>query len=92
MTDDRILYEETQKRLEAWYESLCRRCGKCCGAGEVDPCVHLSESGDGTFTCAVYEKRLGPQRTVSGREFNCVLVKEVLRHDGALNDCAYRKP
>jgi uncharacterized cysteine cluster protein YcgN (CxxCxxCC family) len=92
MNDDARAYETTQKRLEAWYESLCRRCGKCCGAGEVDPCANLHEAEDGTFVCAVYETRLGKQKTVSGREFNCVLVREVLQHDGALLDCAYRKP
>ena len=88
---DTLTYEETQKRLEAWYESLCRRCGECCGAGEVDPCEHLCQAADETYFCAVYEKRLGKQKTISGREFNCVQVKEVLRHDDTLRDCAYRK-
>lgn len=92
MSDDTLVYTETQERLEAWYESLCRRCGVCCGAGEVDPCAKLNDLGGGVYMCADYAHRLGPQKTVSGREFNCVMVKEVLKHDGTLRDCAYRKP
>ena len=45
---------------------------------------------NGEYICATYATRLGPQKTVSGKTFNCVPIKEVLQHKGYLSECAYR--
>ncbi|HRZ87098.1 MAG TPA: hypothetical protein P5287_04710 [bacterium] len=91
MADDKARYDRMQADQEAWYESICKRCGKCCGAGEVDPCAKLVEVSPGVFGCSSYRNRLGPQRTVSGREFNCVEIREIIRTAPDHPDCAYRK-
>lgn len=85
-------FVEYQIEMEKWYESICRRCGKCCGVGDGDPCGRLVKMFDGTYQCSKYEGRLGPQVTVSGKTFNCVMIREVLKHRETIPDCAYRKP
>lgn len=84
-------YETYQKERENWYESLCKRCGKCCGAGGQDPCKNLLEFGDGTYKCKVYPNGPGEQETVTGKKFNCVPIREVIKYRDTLLDCAYRK-
>lgn len=61
-------------RNQQW-EALCRNCGACCGIFE-DPCENLRFGPDGSSYCAKYENRLGPQKTVSGRSFNCVNIRD----------------
>jgi len=47
----------------------CKRCGKCCyywngvksEGGKLQPCKHLINNGDGTFTCAIYDKPERPR-------------------------------
>ena len=73
------------------YEGICKRCGKCCGAGGSDPCSQLISLGNGLYQCTNYTDRLGEQKTVSGKTFNCVPVREVLKYQDTLIDCAYRK-
>ncbi|MDR2540995.1 MAG: hypothetical protein LBD11_04370 [Candidatus Peribacteria bacterium] len=62
-------------RKEKW-ETLCKRCGKCCHIKHrvgkitvIDPklvCPHLQDDN----TCDIYDHRLGPE---------CLSVQEVLR-------------
>ena len=71
------------------FESLCKRCGKCCGSADNDPCEHLSKDAGGMFFCEIYENRFGPKKTVSGKIFTCVPIRDVAR-DGYLRPgCAY---
>lgn len=82
------LYQEEQFRD---YESICRRCGACCGAEDGDPCVNLVENGDGTYFCKVYENRFGEQKTISGKIFHCIPIDDVIRNGGGRPNCAYRR-
>ncbi len=90
MTEE-LKYQNTLKQKEEEWESLCIRCGGCCGAYD-DPCQHLKEDARGKFYCAIYDKRFGPQKTVGGNGFNCVFVKEIINTRWS-NDhlCIYKK-
>ncbi len=73
-----------QQRYDTWlatrqedWEARCRHCGACCGAFE-DPCVHLVMTPEGHSRCLVYPARLGPHKTVGGRPFTCVHVRQKL--------------
>ncbi len=79
-----------EEKDQQW-ESLCIRCGGCCGAYD-DPCTHLKKDKDDKYYCDIYENRFGPQVTVSGERFNCVWVREIL-HTHWKNDhlCVYKK-
>ncbi|MFA6321106.1 MAG: hypothetical protein WCY36_04535 [Candidatus Omnitrophota bacterium] len=87
MTDDEI-YKQKQDDWQREFESLCLRCGKCCGIDQ-DPCSNLAKSPDGRYTCKVYGQRLGTQRTVSGRTFTCVPITEVLKKGMPNQACGY---
>jgi len=80
-----------QKQLEAW-ESLCGRCGACCGLAEGDPCEHLVQDSLGKYQCNVYANRFGIRRSISGREFKCVPIRDIL-HLSWIGDqcCGYKK-
>ena len=67
-------YQNWLSLREHQSESLCRHCGACCGA-EEDPCEHLHISPEGKSSCKVYATRLGPQKTLSGRMFNCISIR-----------------
>ncbi|MDD5255670.1 MAG: hypothetical protein PHR11_06435 [Candidatus Omnitrophica bacterium] len=82
-------YEQKLREQEERHEAACRKCGACCGAFDGDPCVNLAEQANGTFECKVYEKRLGPQVTVSGKRFNCVPIRDLLKRDYAYSQCPY---
>ena len=85
-------YEDHLKNVQISYEALCKRCGACCGKFEDDPCVQLKKDEAGSYFCATYENRLGLQKTVSGREFNCVPVRKVLFESWSGSwQCAYKK-
>ncbi|MFA7677134.1 MAG: hypothetical protein WCY34_03075 [Candidatus Omnitrophota bacterium] len=84
-------YQAFLQEKEKEWESLCRRCGACCGAYD-DPCVHLKKNGDKTYYCEIYPDRLGLRKTVSGEEFRCVPVKRIIRtywKNGHI--CPYKK-
>ncbi len=87
MTDDK-LYTKKQDEWRAEFEALCKRCGKCCGI-EQDPCSNLVISPDGRYTCKIYEDRLGPQKTVSGKAFTCVPINEVINKGMPHSSCGY---
>ncbi len=67
------------KKKEEAHESLCVRCGACCGAYD-DPCVQLKKDDSGAYFCDIYAQRLGTRRTISGNKFECVPIAEVMRH------------
>ncbi|MCK4519614.1 MAG: hypothetical protein KAT96_00370 [Candidatus Omnitrophica bacterium] len=80
-------FEEKDKE----WESLCRRCGACCGAYD-DPCLHLKKDKEGKYNCEIYSERFGLKKSIKGEEFNCVPIKEIIKTHWK-NDhlCAYKK-
>ena len=83
-------YQDYQIKKEQEFESICKRCGNCCGVKD-DPCIHLVAQADGTYFCDTYESRRGKQKTKSGKEFNCIFVREILHKDwNGSGKCAYR--
>lgn len=80
------------KQKEKEYEDLCIRCGACCGAYDGDPCSHLKKDKEGKYFCEIYEKRLGRRKTVSGKVFECVLIREILDSSWPGDSlCIYKK-
>ncbi|MCF7869750.1 MAG: hypothetical protein K9L69_02500 [Candidatus Omnitrophica bacterium] len=86
--------KECQKHLEEKekkWESLCLRCGACCGAYD-DPCTHLQKDHTGKFYCDIYPSRFGVRKTVSGQLFRCVPIKQILHtHWRKDYHCPYKK-
>ncbi|MGD2278872.1 MAG: hypothetical protein PVH45_02110 [Candidatus Omnitrophota bacterium] len=83
-------YLNLMKDKDEEFEAICKRCGKCCGAGD-DPCRNLAKKHDGSYFCKDYDNRLGRQKTVSGRIFNCVSIREHIAKDSLKPGCAYRE-
>jgi len=81
-------YLKVQENQLEEYERLCKRCGVCCGVG-LDPCVNLAKDGNSFYYCTIYQIRLGSQKTVSGKPFNCVSIREILKFGPPNPDCAY---
>ena len=74
------------------FESICTRCGACCGAYDGDPCEELRQGEDGLYYCAVYENRLGKHHTVKGLEMDCVRITTKLKESWIGDElCAYKK-
>jgi len=91
--DDNRQYLEEQEAKEREFESLCKRCGAGGGVKDGDPCENLALEPDGLhYFCRIYADRLGLRRTVSGREFTCVPLRQIL-HKTWLGrpECAYVK-
>jgi len=88
--DKKTCLEHLEEKEHQW-ESLCIRCGACCGAYD-DPCVHLKKDKDGDFYCSIYDNRFGTRKAVSGEEFDCVPIKDIV-HTHWKNDhlCIYKK-
>ncbi|MFH1318309.1 MAG: hypothetical protein ABIH71_04785 [Candidatus Omnitrophota bacterium] len=87
--DDK-LYQVKQQKQEELYESLCKRCGTCCGAYDGDPCENLLQDAENKYFCRSYDRRLGIQKTVSGKSFTCVLIRDKLKKFKSLClNCAY---
>ncbi len=84
-------YSKFALQQEEAFESLCKRCGECCGSLD-DPCSNLIKQQDGTYYCKGYADRIGSQQTVSGKVFNCVSIREHIKNDSLRQNCAYRKP
>jgi len=76
---------------EKEWESLCTRCGGCCGSFD-DPCKHLKEDEPGKYHCEIYDHRFGLRETVGGEKFYCVHITK-LAYVHWKNDhlCGYRK-
>jgi hypothetical protein len=75
MPDDDQKYRLWLESREKAQDAACLRCGACCGAMD-DPCEHLYREETGTYACHVYETRLGEHRTLSGKTFRCVPIRE----------------
>ncbi|MBN1870300.1 MAG: hypothetical protein JW847_06995 [Candidatus Omnitrophica bacterium] len=84
-------YEQLQaKQLNEW-EVLCHCCGSCCGINDNDPCEHLMEVHKGKFFCDIYENRFGMHKTISGKPFKCVPIRDVLQMFWAGDgNCGYK--
>lgn len=83
-------YYKYQQQKEDEFESMCKRCGACCGAYDGDPCALLAfDPALNVYYCTDYENRLGTQKTVSGKSFECVSILENLRHGTLHSVCAY---
>ncbi len=82
-------YEARLRELEVLYEARCLRCGCCCGAYGVDPCAQLEKCADGTYSCKVYETRIGTQKTISGKTFSCVPIRQVMLYHKPFPNCPY---
>jgi Fe-S-cluster containining protein len=85
------LYLEKQQRQFEQHEAVCKRCGACCGAFDVDPCAQLRREAKGTYVCADYENRLGQQRTTMGKRFTCVGIRDLKKFEIPYLQCAYNK-
>lgn len=86
---DETTYRIKQETIFYEHEGLCKRCGKCCGAGTQEPCSNLALEPSGKYYCKSYENRLGMQRTISGRTFTCVNIRDVLAKGLPHEGCGY---
>lgn len=91
-------FKRRSKELESYFmskekefEALCIRCGSCCGAYDGDPCLHLKKDKDNKYYCRIYPQRFGERKTISGDDFECVPIREIL-NDSWIGDylCAYK--
>lgn len=82
-------YIQRQDEELAAYEAVCTCCGICCGAQDNDPCVHLKSRDDGKYYCDTYVNRFGLQKTISGKEFTCVMIRDVLKFGVHYEGCGY---
>jgi len=82
-------YIKCASEQEDKFELICRRCGECCGALD-DPCVNLvkAETSNRWF-CKEYNNRFKRQKTVSGKSFTCVSIREHIRNGTLRPNCAY---
>ena len=87
---DEESYREHEDRRLLEYESLCRRCGSCCGAEDGDPCKHLVRDPDGRYMCDIYANRFGLKKTVKGNEISCVPIRKMINKNWVgRSRCAY---
>jgi uncharacterized cysteine cluster protein YcgN (CxxCxxCC family) len=86
-------YQSYLKQKEIEWEAQCTMCGACCGALH-DPCENLIQTSSGTYLCQVYTHRFGTWKTVSGKEFKCVPIREKLAKNESWpgdEHCGYKK-
>ena len=86
-------YEQYLLEKEKEWEARCTHCGVCCGALS-DLCENLRQTSLGKYFCSVYDRRFGRWRTVSGKEFECIPIREKLaKGESWLGDehCGYKK-
>ncbi|OGX27821.1 MAG: hypothetical protein A2787_05180 [Omnitrophica WOR_2 bacterium RIFCSPHIGHO2_01_FULL_48_9] len=85
-------YAEYQAAQARAWEARCTRCGACCGIAEGDPCEHLAVSPEGKYACRIYENRFGLHKTLSGRVFRCVPIRDILHQSWPGDECCgYKK-
>lgn len=82
-------YQDKQKEQLERYEAMCARCGECCGAYDGDPCSSLDKAVDGKYYCRDYANRGGTQKTISGRSFSCVPIRELINFEVPYSRCPY---
>ena len=89
---DDISYRLCQEEYFSKFEGKCNRCGACCGSQDGDPCKNLAQDeASGKYYCKVYDKRLGPQETKSGKAFNCVPIREIAKLGLLRRECGYNE-
>ena len=88
---DEQKYDISQKEKFERFEGTCKRCGECCGSQDGDPCVNLTKDITGRYYCKIYEDRFGPQKTASGKIFNCIPIGDVMKHGLLRPNCAYNE-
>ncbi len=87
---DSQLYSEKQKQKLEEHEALCHHCGACCGALDGDPCLNLIKSADNKYFCKDYANRSNQQqKTISGKNFSCVPIRDYLRYNPPYGNCGY---
>ena len=86
---DEQAYEKVLANRDATHEALCRRCGQCCGTLGEDPCANLEKLADGTNSCRIYNIRHALQKTMSGRYFMCVNIRDVIKCGASYDNCPY---
>ena len=92
MESDAGKYDQWHQMQEARWESLCGRCGACCGTVDGDPCEHLRGNERGKYHCTIYTNRFGLHKTVSGKPFLCVPIRDVLHKSWPGDECCgYKK-
>lgn len=87
---DKLIYLRHQKRLYEDFESACKRCGECCGSEDGDPCLNMVKETDGRCYCRTYPNRLGPQKTASGKTFECITIREIAKNGLLRPNCTYK--
>ncbi|MDD5438848.1 MAG: hypothetical protein PHS37_01520 [Candidatus Omnitrophica bacterium] len=88
MSDELFLTEKLKKGYQD-FENLCRRCGSCCGAHDGDPCANLVRDGEDRYLCRVYDRRFGIQKTMSGKVFTCIDIRELIKEKQLRPECGY---
>lgn len=89
---DGLKYEIYQKDKFQAFEGTCMRCGECCGSKDGDPCANLVKDDAATiYYCKACKDRLGPQKTVSGKIFNCISIRDIVKMDLLRPNCTYDK-
>ncbi|MBF0483709.1 MAG: hypothetical protein HQL25_03275 [Candidatus Omnitrophica bacterium] len=89
--DEHNYYALQKKQAEEW-EAICKNCGACCGKAEGDPCENLRAGKYGKFFCSDYANRFGPHKTINGRKFTCVPIRDILNEFWPGDRrCAYKK-
>ena len=92
MSKDTSRYQKWQKEKQRTWEAKCLRCGACCGSVDGDPCVHLRQLPNGRYSCTVYKNRFGLRKTVSGKTFECVPIRSILKESWPGDECCgYKK-
>jgi hypothetical protein len=90
--DEQAIYAAFQERQWREWEARCTCCGACCGVAEGDPCEHLAQGENGRYLCRIYENRFGLHKTVSGKPFHCVPIRDILHKNWpGEHQCAYKK-
>ena len=92
MSSDQNQYDQWQQQELVKWEAKCGRCGACCGAFDGDPCEHLRKDASRKYFCSIYENRFGVHKTLSGKDINCVPIRQIL-HNSWPGDtcCGYKK-
>lgn len=84
-------YLNKQEEDFAAHELKCSRCGACCGANDKDPCINLEKVQSGKYYCKIYENRIGRQKTISGREFSCIPIRDLTNEYLLSINCVYAR-
>lgn len=91
MLSETEFYLKKQELMLNEYENACLRCGACCGLQDNDPCVNLQRASCGKYYCKIYNNRLGAQKTISGKSFTCVPIRDNLKYAVPHQKCGYTK-